>query len=498
MSFVKIELPPGMLQVGTVYQSSRRWYEGTLVRWRNDGGVYALEPVGGWTARLSAALTGKCRAIWQWVDNDAVRWSAFGTHSKLYVATASDTTAHDITPAGFTTGDADATAGGGYGSGEYGEGAYGTPRADVAAVQPASVWTLDNFGELLVGCMAEDSLVYSWDPNVGVGTPAAAVSGAPVGSAIVVTEERFLFVLGAGGDARKVQWCDQEALTTWTSTATNQAGDIRLVTAGKLMCGKRIRGGTLIWTDQDVHLAQYVDQPFIYSFQRVGESCGIVSRGAAIAIGADAYWMSSDRFYKYDGIARPMNCDVADGVFADMNTQQRSKVTAYHEPEHGEVWWFYPSAASTECDRAVVYNYLGDFWTVHDDFARLAGAARGILSNPIMVDASGNVYDHETGWAYDGDTPYAYSGPFELGEGERIVKVRELLPDERTQGDVTVTLYAANGPNATETAFGPYTMSDIVSIRAAGRQFRVKVTGATSSGWKWGTPRFDVIAGGRR
>lgn len=498
MALVKLELPPGMLQVGTVYQSQGRWYDGNLVRWQLDGEVYALQPVGGWASRLTVALTGKCRCIWPWVDNDMVRWAAYGTHSNLYVATPSDQTAHDITPVGFTAGDADAAAGGGYGSGDYGEGTYGTPRLDVAAVQPASVWTLDNFGEILVGCMAEDGNVYSWDPNGGTGVDAAAVTGAPTGTAIVVTEERFLFVLGADGDNRKVQWCDQEALTTWTPSATNQAGDLTITTPGKLMCGKRIRGGTLLWTDQDVHLATYIGQPFIYSFQRVGENCGIISRGAAIAVDSRAFWMGSNRFYVFDGVTSPMTCDVADGVFNDFNTTQRSKVTAYHDPQYGEVWWFYPSGASTECDRAVVYNYIGNFWQVHNDFARLAGAPRGIYTNPLMVDSEGQVYDHETGYSYGGDTPYAASGPYELGEGDTIMRAKKLIADEKTAGDVTVSFKVRDWPNDSETTYGPYTIDNPTDIRFAARQARIVVTGATSSGWRWGIPRVDAQPGGRR
>ena len=498
MPLVKLEIPPGMLQVGTVYQSQGRWAEGNLVRWQMDGGVSTLQPVGGWAARLTAPLSGKCRCIWQWVDNDTVRWAAYGTHSKLYIATPSDQTAHDITPSGFTVGDADASAGGGYGSGDYGEGTYGTPRLDVAAVQPASMWALDNFGEFLVGCMAEDGKVYNWDPNTGTGTLATQISGSPTGTAIVVTEERFLFVLGAGGDNRKVQWPDQETLTTWTPTSSNQAGDLVISTPGKLMCGKRVRGGTLLWTDLDVHLATYIGQPFIYSFQRVGDNCGIVSRGAAVAVDSRAFWMGTNRFYMFDGVTRELMCDVADGVFSDFNTVQRTKVTAYHEPQYGEVWWFYPSGASTECDRAVVYNYIGNFWSVHEDFARLVGAPRGIYTNPVMVDASGNVYDHETGASYGGDIPYVESGPYELGEGDRIMRAKRLIADEKTAGDVTVSFKVRDWPNDSETTYGPYTIDNPTDIRFAARQARIVVTSNVSTSWRWGIPRVDVVEGGKR
>lgn len=488
-----------MLQTGTIYQAQGRWYNGNLVRWQMDGQVWAVQPVGGWVARLSATITGKCRAIWQWVDNDTVRWMALGTHSKLYVCTPSDQTAHDITPSGFTAGDADAAAGGGYGSGDYGEGTYGTPRLDVAAVQPASMWCLDNFGEVLVGVMAEDGNVYSWDPNTGTGTDAAAVSGAPTGTAIVVTEERFLFVLGAGGDNRKVQWCDQEALTTWTSTSTNQAGDQTLVTPGKLMCGRRIRGGTLIFSDQDVHLATYIGQPFIYSFQRVGDNCGIISRGAAMSVDSRCFWMGANRFWMFDGVTRPMMCDVADGVFGDLNETQRSKVTAYHDPQFGEVRWFYPSGASNENDRSVVYNYLGDFWFVDEDFARTAGFQRGIFTNPVMVDSSGQVYDHEIGASFGSASPIVRSGPYELGEGDRILRARRLISDEITAGEWQVSFMVRDWPNDGETTYGPYALDNPTSIRFAARQARVEIELITpSQSARWGIPRVDVLEGGKR
>lgn len=487
-----------MLQTGTVYQTMGRWHDGNLVRWQMDGEVWAAQPIGGWAERLSTPLSGKCRSIWQWVDNDTVRWTAYGTHTKLYVAAPSDVAAYDITPSGFTAGDADAAAGGGYGSGTYGSGTYGTPRLDVDDVQPASVWCLDNFGQVLVGVMAEDGIVYNWDPTSGTSTLASAISGAPSGSALVVTEERFLFVLGADGDSRKVQWPDQETLTTWTPTASNQAGDITLVTPGKLMCGRRIRGGTLIWTDQDVHLASYIGQPLIYGFQRVGENCGVISRGAAIAIDSRAFWMSANRFYVFDGVTRPLLCDVADGVFGDFNTTQKSKVTTYHDPQFGEVWWFYPSGASTENDRAVVYNYLGNFWSIHEDLSRTAAIQRGIYGNPVMADADGEVYDHETGASWD-STPVIRSGPYELGEGDRILRARRLIADEKTAGDVQVSFAVRDWPNDTETTFGPYAIDNPTSVRFAARQARIIVEfTALAQDARWGVPRVDVIEGGKR
>jgi hypothetical protein len=90
-----------------------------------------------------------------------------------------------------------------------------------------------------------------------------------------------MFALGAEGVPRRVKWSDQENNNLWIAAATNQAGDFDLQTAGKLMQGKKIRGGTLLWTDLDVHLATYVGGVFVYTFSRLSESCGAISQNCA-------------------------------------------------------------------------------------------------------------------------------------------------------------------------------------------------------------------------
>ena len=100
--------------------------------------------------------------------------------------------------------------------------------------------------------------LYVWDLNP-FGTLLYVSAAPPNNLGLVVTEERFLFALGAGGDPRKVAWCDKEDLTTWTAAATNEAGDIILQTSGQIMQGIRTRGQTLIITDTDAHSAKYID-----------------------------------------------------------------------------------------------------------------------------------------------------------------------------------------------------------------------------------------------
>ena len=50
-NLIPLELPPGMRNNGTTYQSKGRWYTGNFVRFFNG----TIQPIGGWAAR---SLTG--------------------------------------------------------------------------------------------------------------------------------------------------------------------------------------------------------------------------------------------------------------------------------------------------------------------------------------------------------------------------------------------------------------------------------------------------------
>lgn len=510
-----IALPPGVFRNGTELQSAGRWYDANMVRWYEG----VMRPIGGWRIKSTTAITGLARSAITWQDNAGDAWTAAGTAAKLYVMRA-DGALSDITPVGLTEGFADETSLVGYGNSFYGSGTYGTPRLETSAPTPATTWSLDTWGEYLVACSNADGKIYEWvldflpnatgsmDLDFAGGTysqvdaptyRAQEITNAPTGcAAILVTSERILMALGAGGNYRKVQWSDQEDNTDWTPTTLNQAGDFELTTTGQLMAGKRVRGTHLLFTSQDVHSATYIGQPFVYSFEKVGAGCGLIGAMAVTtASSTAAYWMSNSGFWVFDGAVRPLQCDVGEYVFRNMNAAQTSKVSAVHIDKYSEIWWLYPSANSTEVDSYVVYNYRENHWTI-GTLARTSGAPAGGLRNPIMIGTDGYVYEHETGLDKNGASVYAESGPVQIGAGEQTMVVRQLVPDEKTQGDVNVSFSSRFYPNAAESTFGPYSTANPTSVRFSGRQVQMKIEQATLSDWRVGTMRLDLVPNGKR
>jgi hypothetical protein len=290
------------------------------------------------------------------------------------------------------------------------------------------------------------------------------------------------------------------------------------------MCGKRLRSETAIWTDVDMHIMTYIGGDFIYRLTQAGDKCGAVSSRSPVAIDTAAFWMGQNNFYKYDGFVQPLPCEVRDMVFQNFDRQNAQKVFGYSIAEHGEVWWHYPSRDSFdgEPDRYVVYNYRENHWNI-GKLRRTAGCDAGAVAYPVLTGFDGELLEHEVLTldrpamrGEDGGVdilteggdeigqegvgtvlterinPFLESGPMQVGQGERVMSVQRVIPDEQTLGDVTVSLYSAMWPTDAETFNGPYTIAQPTNVRVNARQIRVRLDERLAKDWRVGVLRIGV------
>jgi len=496
MALIPLQLPAGIYRNGTDFQSSGRWRDSHLVRWIDN----TIRPVGGWTPFTTDEGANPMRGAISWKANDGERYLVAGNATQL-VTYMDDGTLKNITPTGLTAGSADGSLNAGFGGSYYGSSHYGTERNESKSTIPATTWTLDTWGEYLLACSTADGKIYEWQLDRSTPTVAAQVTNAPVDNrGVFVTEERFVFALGAGGNPRLVQWSDRENNTVWSPLATNEAGDIELQTGGEIECAHKVQGQTLIITTQDAHVATYIGGQFVYGFERVGSYCGIIAPLAGISVQAGCFWMGDKNFYAYSGGGvQELSSTVDDFVFSNINRSQRSKICAVSNKQYNEIWWFYPSSGATENDSYVVYNYKENTWFT-GYMGRTCGTDLGAYKHPMFFcSETCRPFIHEYGFDYGNlETPWAESGPISLGNGDNVMVATDLIPDELTQGDVTATFKTRFHPNDTEREYGPYSMSNPTSVRFTGRQVRMRIDTARLSDWRVGTNRLEVKAGGRR
>lgn len=505
MPLIDLKIPAGVVRQGVEMESEGRYYDANLVRWRNDN----LRPVGGWTG-YEIGATGNdvtltdgvdpvvARGCHMWVDNSGNAWAAFGTSDFLFIMD-DDGALTDITPAGFTAGNGTAAENLGYGGKAYGIQAYGVQRDPNGVLVGATTWSMDNFGEDLVGCSTFDGKIYYWDTSVGVGTAAALIANAPtLCQSIIVTQERFLMAFGAQGNKRLVQWSDREDVNLWTPASTNQAGDLELQTEGTIQQAVKIRNRVLILTTTDAHVATYQRPPVVYGIQRVGTGCGAISPKAGVSIGRAAFWMGERAFFIYDGSAvTEIPCTVLDFVFDNLSYNNRGTVHAVANQKYSEIWWFYPDSGSVNPNRYVYFNYRENHWGI-GALERSTGFDSGVFQYPLLTGTDGVVYEHEKGPNRQGEIPFAETGPINLGNGDDIAHVMYAVLDERTQGEVEMRFFARYWPDDTEYEYGPYTPSNPTSIRFSGRHFRMRLTGESNGAFRASSVRLDVRSRGNQ
>ena len=396
----------------------------------------------------------------------------------------------------------------------------------------ASNWVFDTFGQLLVALSTSDGKIYSWDPSVTdpTGTLSAVVSNAPTSnSAILVSKERHLFALGAGGDPRKVQWSDAESLTTWTPTATNQAGSFNLETQGEILNAKSVGSRIIVWTNTDVHAIDHVGVPFVYGRQKIGDACGAISNKAMAAVGDTAYWMSKGGFFMYQGSVEPLPSSVSDYVFNDINHVQDSKIYASVNSSFFEITWWYSSGSATEIDRYVTYNYQEGWWSI-GKLTRTAWQDAGVYDDPIALADDNIIYSHEQapstsarttasiattvselsdvdrnlvsgGETTDIGLCYAETGAMEIGDGQNITNITQMITDQTSgTNGLRFKFKTRLNPNTAETESSALEVSSdgYTDCRVQGRQFVWRLESGWDQDWEVGTIRADITAGGAR
>jgi hypothetical protein len=254
----------------------------------------------------------------------------------------------------------------GFGTGTWGASTWGTPRTEVQVeTLSARIWHFDNFGQVLLMQLVDGEL-YQWNPENGVDTRAALVSGAPTknGYMLVSSPDRHLIALGtettigdpSTQDPLFVRFSNQEDINTFTESVTNTAGGQRLSDGNRIQTAVRARGQILILTDTSLHGMQYIGPPYTFGFQQLGSNCGALGPNSAIEVNGLAFWMGHEAFYVFDGTVKKLPCTVQDYVFDDINLVQSEKVFAALNSDFNEVTWFYCSFTSDYIDRCVTFK----------------------------------------------------------------------------------------------------------------------------------------------
>ena len=363
----------------------------------------------------------------------------------------------------------------------------------------------------------------------------------------VMVSDASRFVLGFGvndygtsiQNPMLIRWSDQESVTTWTPSITNQAGSYQLSHGSNIVCAIQSRQEILVYTDAALYSMQYLGAPYVWGFQILADNISIVSPNAVAIVNNVAYWMGQDKFYMYSGRVETLPCTLREYVYQDINLTQSYQFFAGTNEGFNEVWFYYCSANSNVIDRYVIYNYLERIWYYGNltrtawldsplrSYPMAAGYANSAVS-PQYAGVNPGIIYHESA-VDDGTTnpptaiaSFIQSSDFDIGDGHNFGFVWRIIPDVSFNGStsnnptVNFTVLPRQNPG---TAYGPDDNPAVIStqnyqtqrtyevqqfseyayVRMRGRQMAFKLSSnQLGTQWQLGTPRLDVRPDGRR
>ena len=157
MSFMPIQLPPGLERNGTPYDTPRRFWDMNLMRWVSG----SARPIGGWVRKTAAPLDEPVRRFHAWRNNDDTLGTMAATETKLYL---------DFGGAGSTSrrpaSCRRSSPCGGYGSGpvRLRDLWHATPGRCIASIfaPTYALWSFANWGEDVLLLSTEDNRLFHY------------------------------------------------------------------------------------------------------------------------------------------------------------------------------------------------------------------------------------------------------------------------------------------------------------------------------------------------
>lgn len=367
----------------------------------------------------------------------------------------------------------------------------------LSALEVGGIWTVT----LSANATASGTVTLTFDNNI-------EVSGG------IVMLFPYLFAYGNNG---LIENCAAGDFSNWTSADSNKNN----VSSTKVIKGLPLRGGTtspagLFWTLDSVVRVTYAPttvgtQTFYWKYDLITQQSSILSSQCVIEYDGIFYWCGTDRFLAYNGVVQEVeNKQNFNYFFDNLNYRQRQKVWVSKVPRWGEIWWFFPSGTSEECNDAIIYNVREKVWY---DAGQALGARRsaGVFSEvfrrPIWAGNVENTAGQYTLWQHETGTNEVYTNRvnaidsyFETNvigaraglvgaveqPGDNVwTRCERIEPDFVQVGDMEVVITGKSYADDADDPSDPYTFSPDtlkIDMKEQRREMRMKFRSNTQNG----------------
>lgn len=254
--------------------------------------------------------------------------------------------------------------------------------------------------------------IAAYEPGDPLGAPTGeapkkAVAGAIFNRIAVLLGCVPLGGTGTGDELMEIRWSARGNFQLWNpliiidpvTGLLNIAGSLKMDRGSRIVGGGFSASGVVVWTDKAMALlTETNDVGTVFRRDYVDGGRGLLANRAWCEADGQIWWVDESRTLNvFDGgRPRPIPNPMKRGTIDRVNEVATARIYVTANSEYGEIAIWYPSGDSLECDRAIVYNYIENAWSIWG-LNRSHWFPRQGIQEAVAVSLNGTVYAHDIG-----------------------------------------------------------------------------------------------------
>jgi len=345
---------------------------------------------------------------------------------------------------------------------------------------------------------------------------------------------------------RLVAWSDMasqyEPPKSWDYTDPDgDAGIYELLDSeGPIVHMAQLRESIMIYKTDSIVIGNFIGAPFMFGFQVLSPEVGLMCKNAVAEFPSGHFFIGRTDCYINNGqtITPILTQKVKSQLFENIDADAAYRSFCVTDYANKEIWACYPSANSTYCDMALIWNYVNNTFTIRD-MPRVSHVKSGIASyiegdtwddqdiawdditmkwgssafdtvtENLVFASTGDhkIYRHDAGNTEDGvimNSTIERTG-IDLGDPSSVKHVTAVWPKFWSSSHDNVLRVWTGYQMSTDdpitwegpVLYNPDTMSKI-SVRTTGKLFGIKIESLGDFDWFLSGLEWEVIPAGRR
>jgi len=235
---------------------------------------------------------------------------------------------------------------------------------------------------------------------------------------------------GASTYPYRVRWSDAADAGTipssWDATdTTKDAGFNDILEGGDLIVDAApLHDRLMIYKERSIWAMQYIGGTLVFNFQKVYSDFGCIGLNAIVPFGRSHFVVGQTEIYVHDGYSDPvplLQGRMKTYFFNTVTKNNRDKIFCVSNSAYKEIWTCFPATSTGVVDKALIWNWENNTWSIRSLPDAYAAATGGInvSSSPLQWDSGTGTWDSQTtlwssGTGYTDEGRLVFASPSNL------------------------------------------------------------------------------------